>query len=48
MIGDEETDVMPRLFVLAARISETGNQTNLWSFFFQTRSIENPKTNNLS
>src|SRR5438552_17738316 len=35
---------MPRLFVLAARISETGNQTNLWSFFFQIRSIENPNS----
>src|SRR3984893_6095392 len=43
-IGHEKTDVVPRLLVFAARISQTGNQANRWSFFFHIRSIENRRS----
>src|SRR5437660_1153576 len=47
-IDDKKTDVVPRMLVFDPGISETGNQTNLWNFFFHSRSDENQIRQDLS
>src|SRR5207249_9849664 len=47
-IDDKKADVVSRMLVFEPGISETGNQTNLWSLFFHSRSDENQISQDLS
>src|SRR6266487_361948 len=47
-IDDKKANVMARVIVFRPGVSETGNQTNLWSFFFHIRSAENQISQKLS
>jgi len=47
-IDDKKADVVTRMLVFDPGISETGNQTNLWSSFFHSRSDENQIRQDLS
>jgi len=40
-VDDKKADVVASMLVFGSGVSETGNQTNLWSFFFHIRSAEN-------
>jgi hypothetical protein len=47
-IDDKKADVVACVLVFGPGVSETGNQTNLWSFFFHIRLDENQISKKLS